>query len=39
MTKALNLPGDIRKVKYSFSPNTVNMQAETALVAAFGGAV
>lgn len=39
MTKALKLPGDIRKVKYSFSPNTVNMQAETALAAAFGGAV
>ena len=39
MTKALKLPADIRKVKYSFSPNTVNMQAETALAAAFGGAV
>ena len=39
MTKALKLPADIRKGKYSFSPNTVNMQAETALAAAFGGAV
>lgn len=37
MTKALKLPADIRKVKYSFSANTVNMQAETALAAAFGG--
>ena len=35
-TKAMNLPVDIKKVKYSFSPNTINMQAEAALSAAFG---
>jgi hypothetical protein len=39
MTTALKLPGDIRKVKYSFSPNTVNMQADKALSAAFGGSL
>lgn len=37
VTKAMKLPADIKKVKYSFSPNTVNMQAGTALSAAFGG--
>ena len=35
-TKAMKLPVDIKKVKYSFSPNTINMQAEAALSAAFG---
>jgi len=39
MTTALKLPGDIRKVKYSFSANTVNMQADKALSAAFGGSL
>ena len=37
VSKAIKLPADIKKVKYSFSPNTVNMQAETALALAFGG--
>lgn len=37
MTKAMKLPIDIKKVKYSFSPNTINMQAGAALSAAFGG--
>ena len=37
MTKAMKLPVDIKKVKYSFSPNTINMQAGAALAAAFGG--
>lgn len=35
--KAMKLPVDIKKVKYSFSANTINMQAEAALSAAFGG--
>ena len=39
LTKAMRLPSDVRKVKYSFSPNTLNMQAESAVAAAFGGAV
>jgi hypothetical protein len=39
MTTALKLPGDIRKVKYSFSANTINMQADKALSAAFGGSL
>lgn len=37
LTKALKIPMDIKRVKYSFSPNTVNMQAESALQLAFGG--
>ena len=39
ITKAMKLPSDIKKVKYSFSPNTLNMQAESAIASAFGGAV
>lgn len=36
MKRAMKLPADIRTVKYSFSANTVNMQAKAALEAAFG---
>lgn len=36
MKKAMRLPADIRTVKYSFSANTINMQAKAALDAAFG---
>ena len=39
LTKVMRLPSDIKKVKYSFSPNTLNMQAESALSAAFGGSI
>ena len=39
LTKAMKLPSDIKKVKYSFSPNTLNMQASSAIASAFGGAV
>ena len=39
LTKAMKLPSDVRKVKYSFTPNTLNMQAESAIAAAFGGAL
>ncbi len=37
VTKAMRLPVDIKKVKYSFSPNTVDMQASSAVSTAFGG--
>ncbi|NDB81335.1 MAG: hypothetical protein EB127_01105 [Alphaproteobacteria bacterium] len=37
LSKAMKLPSDIKRVKYSFSPNTLNMQAESAVAAAFGG--
>lgn len=37
LSKSMRLPSDVKKVKYSFSPNTLNMQAESALAAAFGG--
>ena len=35
--KALKIPSDIKKVKYSFSPNTVKNQADAAVAAAYGG--
>jgi hypothetical protein len=35
----MRLPADVKKVKYSFTPNTLNMQAESAVAAAFGGAL
>ena len=37
MTKALRVPSDIKKVKYSFSPNTIIAQADNALTESFGG--
>ena len=37
LTSALKIPADIKKVKYSFSANTIDMQADSALVKAFGG--
>jgi hypothetical protein len=37
ITKAMRLPGNIKKVSYSFSPNSLKIQADTALTAAFGG--
>jgi hypothetical protein len=39
LTKAMKVPADVRKVKYSFNANTLNMNAESAVHAAFGGAV
>jgi hypothetical protein len=39
LTKSMRVPSDVRKVKYSFSPNTLKMQAHSAVEAAFGGAV
>lgn len=37
LTKAMKLPVDIKKVRYSFSPNTVDLQATSAVASAFGG--
>ena len=37
LTKAMKVPSEIKKVKYSFSANTLNMQAESAIASAFGG--
>jgi len=37
ISKALGLPSDIRRVRYSFSPNSVRSQADFALSSAFGG--
>lgn len=39
MAKSLGVPVNIRKVQYSFSPNTVRSQADLALVTSFGGAM
>ncbi len=39
ITKALSLPADIKKVKYSFSRNTIRSQADMALKQSFGGAL
>lgn len=36
LTRAMKLPSDIKTVKYTFSPNTVAMQAKTGLDMAFG---
>jgi len=38
ISKALSIPIDIKRVKYSFSANTVRGQANFALTSAFGGA-
>ena len=38
ISKALSIPMDIKRVKYSFSANTVRGQADFALTSAFGGA-
>ena len=39
LTKAMRVPSDVRRVKYSFSPNALKTQAHSAVEAAFGGAV
>jgi hypothetical protein len=39
MNKALMVPSGIKKVQYSFSPNTIRTQADAALKEAFGGAL
>ncbi len=37
LTKAMKLPVEIKKVRYSFSPNSIDVQANSAVVSAFGG--
>jgi hypothetical protein len=37
ITKALRVPSNIKKVQYSFSPNLIRSQADSALLASFGG--
>ena len=37
MGKALSVPPSIKKVQYSFRPNTIRAEAEAQLTAAFGG--
>lgn len=39
ITKALRTPSNIKTVRYSFSPNTIRTQADTALTMSFGGAM
>jgi hypothetical protein len=39
LARALDAPPDIKKVKYSFSPNTIKMQADMALEQSFGGVI
>jgi len=39
MSKALSVPSNIKKVQYSFSPNIIRSQADSALIASFGGAM
>ncbi len=39
ITKALRVPTSIKKVQYSFSANTIRSQADSALLASFGGAM
>lgn len=36
ISKALNLPADIKRVKYIFSPSAISMQAKSAVASAFG---
>jgi len=36
MAQALRLPSDIKRIKYSFNPNTISIQADASLTAAFG---
>ena len=38
-SKALKIPSSIKKVQYSFSPNTVRSEADLAAATAFGGAM
>jgi len=39
LTKAMNLPASIKKVQYSFSPNTIRSMADSAVTQSFGGAM
>jgi hypothetical protein len=37
IAKSLKIPNNIKRIQYSFSPNTVRSQADAALASAFGG--
>lgn len=39
MTKALKAPAQVKKVQYTFAANTLDMQADQALISAFGGVI
>ena len=39
ISKALKVPSNIKKVQYSFSPNTIRSQADAALIQSFGSAI
>lgn len=39
MVKALGAPSSIKKIRYSFSPNAIKMEADSALKKEFGGAI
>lgn len=39
MNKSLRVPAGIKKVQYSFSPNVIRREADSALELAFGGAI
>lgn len=37
MAKSLSIPGNIKRIQFSFSPNAIRSEADSALSAAFGG--
>jgi hypothetical protein len=39
MSKSLRLPSSIKKIQYSFSPNSIRQMADTAVEASFGGSM
>lgn len=39
MSKSLRLPSSIKKIQYSFSPNSIKQMADTAVEASFGGSM
>ena len=39
LSKALKVPSEIKRVQYSFSPNSIRLQADAALTSSFGGAL
>ena len=39
MSKALSTPASIKKIQYSFSPNTIRSQAESSVERVFGGSL
>jgi hypothetical protein len=39
MTKSLKLPASIKRIQYSFSPNSIKQMADSSVEAAFGGSM